>query len=55
MAKVPGMFLMENMLMVKEQEESDRKDKKRKTDIGELCILNLEGEQKVFVKTILVL
>lgn len=40
---------------VKEQEESDRKAGKRKTDIREFCFLNLEGEHKVLVKTILVL
>lgn len=40
---------------VKEQEESEKEARNRKADSWESCFLNLEGEHKVLVKTILVL
>lgn len=40
---------------VKEQEESEKEVRSGKADSCESCFLNLEGEQKVLVKTILVL
>lgn len=40
---------------VKEQEESEKEVRSGKADSCESCFLNLEGEHKVLVKTILVL